>query len=94
MGRAPTSASQGVLAMSMKWEKIQSCEPRHEFASGAFYRSPVPGGWLLMIFWQMGHPGGPAMCFYPDPEHEWDGQSLSLKGFEHHRAGKDPAESR
>lgn len=63
--------------MSMKWEKIQSCEPRHEFANGAFYRSPVPGGWLLMIFWQMGHPGGPAMCFYPDPTHSWDGNSLT-----------------
>lgn len=64
--------------MKMHWQKLNVAEPRHEFASGTLYRSKVPGGWLIAIFWQMGHPGGPSMCFYPDPEHLWDGSSPEL----------------
>lgn len=32
-------------------------------------RAKVPGGWLLMFQKE-------TLCFYPDPNHEWDGKSL------------------
>jgi hypothetical protein len=62
---------------NMKWEKLHVVEPRAEFATGGVYRTPIPGGWLIALFWQMGHPGGPALCFYPDAEHAWDGGTLA-----------------
>jgi len=35
---------------------------------GVLFRSKVPGGWFVYC-------GGPCF-FYPDPKHEWDGNSL------------------
>jgi hypothetical protein len=35
-------------------------------------RAPVPGGWLVWIT----SGAGPALTFYPDPTHQWDGGSL------------------
>ena len=60
------------------WEKLQASEPRHEFTYATFQRTPVPGGWILSLFWSPVHGGGPALCFYPDPNHLWDGRSLNL----------------
>lgn len=75
--------------MSMLWEKLSSCEPRHDFSSATIYRGRVPGGWLVVFFWHSGtgYAGGPASCYYPDPLHEWDGSTLPAEG------GSLPAES-
>jgi hypothetical protein len=62
--------------MSIRFEKLNVAEPRHDFIHGSIHRAPVPGGWLVAVFYNSGHAGGPAICFYPDPKHEWDGQSL------------------
>lgn len=35
-------------------------------------RTKVPGGWLVKIW--IGTAG--SIAFYPDPNHEWDGNSL------------------
>jgi hypothetical protein len=37
--------------------------------SYAIARAKVPGGWLVAI-------GGTGLVFYPDPEHEWNGESI------------------
>ena len=55
---------------SLEWEQF-ALGPRggHE----KMYRTPVPGGWLVMV----AHPEDPnippalAMSFVPDPEHAW-----------------------
>jgi hypothetical protein len=66
--------------MGLHWEKVCIAEPKHEFSGGQVYRSRVPGGWLLAMFWHStGYAGGPSMCFYPDPNHEWNGDSLEVE---------------
>ena len=37
-------------------------------------RAKTPGGWLVLATWGAGRGG---LTFYPDPEHRWDGGSLS-----------------
>lgn len=61
----------------LTWEKLQVGEPKHEFTYGSINRTKVPGGWLLAVFWSPTHGGGPGICFYPDPNHEWDGGSIA-----------------
>ena len=39
---------------------------------GDVYRTKVPGGWLVMIT-----NNARGLMFYPDPEHKWDGGSLT-----------------
>jgi len=34
-------------------------------------RAHVPGGWLILL-----KADQPALFFYPDPRHEWDGGSI------------------
>lgn len=58
------------------FEKLAVAEPRHEFTYGAVYRTPVPGGWLVVMFWASQMSGGPSITFMPDPDHAWDGHSL------------------
>ena len=36
------------------------------------HRSKVPGGWLVLV-----REGTNGLTFYPDPEHKWDGGSMS-----------------
>jgi len=40
-------------------------------------RAKVPGGWLVRTKGDTSQdsPGG-GMCFYPDPNHEWDGGTM------------------
>jgi hypothetical protein len=47
------------------WEKLET-----SIASWHVYRAAVPGGWLLTFSIEGG------LTFMPDPEHEWDGDSL------------------
>lgn len=56
-------------APSLEWQKLKSKNKNIP----DLYRSPVPGGWIIS---QGGISGG--MIFLPDPEHEWDGESLKL----------------
>ena len=62
--------------MSVRFEKLSVAEPKHDFIHGSMHRAPVPGGWLVAVFYNSGHAGGPALCFYPDPNHEGDGSSI------------------
>ncbi len=57
--------------MRVIWEVIES-------TVGRLYRARVPGGWLLLWKeWISGYEAGVGgSMFYPDPEHQWDGNSL------------------
>ncbi len=64
--------------MKVEWEKIESKwreGTKHGFGedSGTVYRAKVLGGWFV-VWWNNLPVGGP--FFYPDPKHEWDGNSL------------------
>lgn len=57
--------------MKVTWESIDcKCEGRNLLLRGVFqiYRAEVPGGWLIMS-------EGETITFYPDPGHQWDGNS-------------------
>lgn len=49
------------------WEQLDA-------APGYFnvFRAKVPGGWLVAIQFH----DGEGLTFYPDPNHEWNGESL------------------
>ena len=36
------------------------------------HRTKVPGGWLVLVIHSTA-----GLTFYPDPEHKWDGGSLT-----------------
>ena len=63
--------------VKLTWEKLRVAEPKHEFGNASLYRTKVPGGWLIQMFYSSGHSDfGVATSFYPDPGHAWDGGSL------------------
>jgi hypothetical protein len=53
------------------WQKLTSeSGPRHTC------RAKIPGGWLLAVR-EYGVDGiGAGVTFIPDPNHEWDGNSI------------------
>ena len=51
----------------LEWQKLKSRNNKH---MSELYRTAVPGGWLIS---QSGIGG---LVFLPDPDHEWDGDSL------------------
>jgi hypothetical protein len=52
------------------WEYIHSSQdPNQPVGAPYVLRTKVPGGWLVHT-----DPGG--LAFYPDPQHQWDGNSL------------------
>ena len=53
----------------LEWQKLKSRNNKH---TPELYRTAVPGGWLI----SQSETGG--LVFLPDPEHEWDGDSLTL----------------
>lgn len=53
----------------LEWQKLKSRNNKH---MSELYRTAVPGGWLI----SQSETGG--LVFLPDPEHEWDGDSLTL----------------
>jgi hypothetical protein len=53
--------------VAFQWEQLSYPGSR---GASAIMRAKVPGGWFVMT----GHEG--ESFFYPDPEHEWDGNSL------------------
>ena len=67
---------QGELAMEVievQWEatSIGAADPY-------LWRTKVPGGWLVVIHFSI-RPSCNAVSpfFYPDPEHQWDENSLA-----------------
>lgn len=55
----------------LMWEKLNSKRARG-LLGWEVHRAKVPGGWLILV---MHNTSG--VTFYPDPEHKWDGGSLS-----------------
>lgn len=55
------------------WHKLSSSEAEAGFFKlGDIYRTKVPGGWFVMVT-----NNARGLMFYPDPEHNWDGGSLT-----------------
>lgn len=45
----------------------------------SLYRTPVPGGWLLVGFENDAFGGAKtSVTFYPDPHHSWNGGSVEF----------------
>ena len=63
--------------MTVTWEKIEVQNvgvSRFEITTvERTARAKVPGGWLIAV---VGGNGG-GVTFFPDPRHEWDGNSLA-----------------
>jgi len=60
----------------LRWETLQSDKYEQE----QVVRTKIPGGWLVMVDkWDINEerPVGVGVTFVPDPEHKWDGSSLS-----------------
>lgn len=59
----------------MKWELVNK-ETYPELGGESTERLRVPGGWLvrtgLSLTNRRGLGTGVALCFLPDPEHEWE----------------------
>lgn len=51
----------------MKWERVES---KHL----EVWRAKVPGGWMVFLERGLLETGG--AFFYPDPNHEWNGETL------------------
>ena len=66
---------QGTEGRQLVWEELKSSRSE---GGGMFtmtwkvHRTKVPGGWLVLV---MHNTSG--LTFYPDPEHKWDGGSLT-----------------
>jgi len=63
----------------LEWEAVESTGSHNHV--GRVERARVPGGWLVMAYGWTEDYGHPTSCplgltFYPDPDHEWDGNSL------------------
>jgi len=55
--------------MRLVWETLQKSWWMNAVV---VLRAKVPGGWLV----QASRIHGVGICFYPDPDHVWDGSSL------------------
>jgi hypothetical protein len=62
----PAPAAAPASATRIHWEALSS-------SPVSLWRSKVPGGWLVAA----GQSQGSGVCFYPDPDHSWDGSSLA-----------------
>lgn len=68
----------------IEWQKIRSNN-----TMPPLYRSPVPGGWLI----GSAEAGIANICFVPDPEHLWDGNSLPREEGRHDEDDDDDDDS-
>lgn len=76
------------IVREQKWEWIMPYERKEGyFEQWVLVRLKVPGGWLVMsgsvkqdpyvgLELTYYHNTNSAPCFYPDPQHSWDGGSL------------------
>lgn len=62
------------IDLQKHWEPVGRLTVPHAVASSGvsldFYRSKVPGGWLLLQY-QTGTTSQPTITFIPDAAHEW-----------------------
>lgn len=66
-------AAEGEEQPRLVWHKLNSSTMESRiFKLGNVYRARVPGGWLVLVA-----DNAAGLAFYPDPEHHWDGGSLS-----------------
>lgn len=62
--------------MALEWEEIESNPKDMDVIYPVrVSRSKVPGGWLVYTWERVSGVGGPAITFYPDPAHVWNGHS-------------------
>lgn len=66
------STAQGAEQRQLVWHKLNSSSEDRVFSLGNVYRAKVPGGWLVVVT-----DDARGLTFYPDPEHHWDGGSLT-----------------
>ena len=69
----------------MEWEELGIQELHHTGKGGLFggdtkmailmWRTPVPGGWLILTQTSGGTSFDTTTTFYPDPDHIWDPKS-------------------
>ncbi len=66
----------------MQWEFLGKQELREGTGAGrahvylcSLWRTPVPGGWLLMSINSRSSDPQPMQSFYPDPDHLWTGKT-------------------
>lgn len=57
--------------MALQWEEIEG-----ERGVNRVERTKVPGGWLVRWHYDDYQFPWAGMTFVPDPDHEWDGNSL------------------
>jgi len=67
------NTAQGTEQPQLVWHKLNSSSAGGEWWKlGDVYRTKVPGGWLVLVV-----NNATGLTFYPDPEHNWDGGSLT-----------------
>ena len=59
----------------LNWEELNSVRVGILKGGWVVYRTKVPGGWLVLV--NIASEGNVTLTFYPDPEHKWDGGSVS-----------------
>jgi hypothetical protein len=72
MKKSPNT-TQKTEPTQLVWCNLNSSSAGGEFFNlGDVYRTKVPGGWLVLVT-----NNARGLMFYPDPEHKWDGGSLT-----------------
>ena len=61
----------------LSWETVNTTRDKQGLLSSEYLaeRAKVPGGWLVISQFKVGPAHG--LAFVPDPNHEWDGGSVS-----------------
>ena len=61
----------------LSWETVNTTRDKKGLLHSEYLveRAKVPGGWLVISQFKVGHAHG--LVFVPDPNHEWDGGSLT-----------------
>ncbi len=83
----------------MKWEFLGIQQMRAGFAGNGhvyameMWRTPVPGGWLLMSVNSRSRDPQPMQSFYPDPDHLWTGKTPEESNYLLRAAGPDDSPS-
>jgi len=72
----------------MRWEFLGKQELQESVTPGKGYvytlsmwRTPVPGGWLIMTVNNKSNDPQPVLSFYPDADHIWKGNAPPEAGY-------------
>jgi hypothetical protein len=58
---------------NLEWEELRA---KNTLGPRNTYRTKIPGGWLVSTKEYDSDGVGGGITFVPDPNHEWDGDSL------------------